>query len=118
MCDKPSEEIQVETTSLDDFYKETGLQPDLVKIDVEGAEIQVIRGMKKLLSEAQPCVILDGHKAGTMQLLLDHGYQVYTIDNEDGIPRLQEAPYPFTVVAAPPPRMDDMIAEYQESKTV
>jgi FkbM family methyltransferase len=48
------EEMIVQTVTLDDFIARSGLHPDWVKIDVEGAEIRVLRGARKLLSgEAQ-----------------------------------------------------------------
>jgi FkbM family methyltransferase len=46
----------VRTQTLDSF----GLQPpDLVKIDVEGVELEVLRGGGELLSEAQPALLVE-----------------------------------------------------------
>jgi FkbM family methyltransferase len=55
----------VPATTLDDYVAKSGLVPDLVKIDVEGAELEVLRGMAGLLRDAAPVVSLEtGDYAG------------------------------------------------------
>jgi|GEM_PF-2508950 FkbM family methyltransferase len=49
------------TTSLDAFTAETGLRPDLVKIDVEGGEQEVIAGMGAIMASIRPDIILEMH---------------------------------------------------------
>jgi FkbM family methyltransferase len=49
------------TVSLDDFVQQNGLQPDLIKIDVEGAEHQVIAGMRDIMRAFGPDVALELH---------------------------------------------------------
>lgn len=44
--------IEVRTTSLDDFCAEAGIEPDLVKIDVEGTELAVLRGARNTIRRA------------------------------------------------------------------
>lgn len=61
---------QVDVVSLDDCVARWGLPvPTLVKIDVEGAEIQVLRGMRSLLQSARPCIVyeIDGPDVATVQ---------------------------------------------------
>ena len=41
--------IEVDVRSLDDFVSETGSVPNVVKIDVEGYEHEVLKGMKTIL---------------------------------------------------------------------
>jgi FkbM family methyltransferase len=53
--------IQVETTTLDEFCKMTNLQPKAVKIDVEGAELRVLRGGQCLLKERRTTFIVAVH---------------------------------------------------------
>lgn len=47
-------EAVVQTMRLDDYCGESGLSPDFVKIDVEGAEDRVIRGGSKTLESSKP----------------------------------------------------------------
>jgi FkbM family methyltransferase len=42
--------IEVETTTIDAFCERQGLRPDVVKIDVEGAELDVLQGARRVLA--------------------------------------------------------------------
>lgn len=53
--------IRKATLALDDFVDQTGMQPDLVKIDVEGAEAAVLRGARKMLLECRATVFVELH---------------------------------------------------------
>lgn len=45
--------IDVEIISLDEFVEREGIDPDFIRMDVEGYEIAIIEGMKKILSESR-----------------------------------------------------------------
>ena len=47
--------------SLDDFCAGRGVAPEVVKIDVEGAEIGVLRGARKTLARHRPLIFLSVH---------------------------------------------------------
>jgi FkbM family methyltransferase len=52
--------LPVNGISLDDFvYRAGNPAPSFVKIDVEGAEGKVIRGMRRILREARPVVVAE-----------------------------------------------------------
>ena len=77
--------IQVETLSLDEFCKVTNLRPNAVKIDVEGAELLVLQGCKRILQECRTTFIVAVHPAWLPQgqsamelfdLFRVHGYKV------------------------------------------
>ncbi len=53
--------IQIPTVTLDYVVKTTGIVPDLVKIDVEGAETQVLRGFTQTASQHQMKLIVEMH---------------------------------------------------------
>jgi len=55
------ERICVNTRSLDDYCKFNKLIPNLIKIDVEGAELLAIRGASTILAEHKPALILAVH---------------------------------------------------------
>ena len=76
----------IQTITLDTYCRESGLRPNLVKIDVEGAELLVLRGAAKLLAESSPTLILAVHPywlpAGqspqqVFEFLTRYGYTVY-----------------------------------------
>lgn len=48
-------------TTLDDEWRRTGVAPAIVKIDVEGAEGEVIRGAAALLRDVRPVLFLELH---------------------------------------------------------
>ena len=50
-------------TSLDDFVADGNPAPNLIKIDVEGAEVQVLLGAKSILNNARPIVLVEVHGA-------------------------------------------------------
>jgi FkbM family methyltransferase len=75
-------ESEVETVTLDGLWKRGVVPcPDVVKIDVEGAEAGVLRGAEQLLSECRPTIILSGHGFARQQecedILVRLGYTVH-----------------------------------------
>ena len=82
------QKVTVESTTLDEYIK-TNAIPTFIKIDVEGAEISVLRGARQLLKKHKPTIAMevwlgnkqqdDTHKA--TDLLLSLGYKEYDIDS-------------------------------------
>lgn len=71
-------ESLVPLLSLDKWVAEMECRPpDLLKIDVEGAEADVLRGMEALLSSAKPVLIIELHGTGpeVTQVLEGFGYE-------------------------------------------
>ena len=77
----------VRTVSIDDFvFKEVVRRPDVVKIDVEGAELNVLLGMRRTLAEIQPIVIFeiddneqsafDRKQKACDAILMEYGYSL------------------------------------------
>ncbi len=57
------EEITVTTTSIDEFVARENVLPDFLKIDVEGAEMEVLRGGRKTITDAKPGIFLSTHSS-------------------------------------------------------
>ena len=78
--------IAMQTITLDTFCSEIHAKPNVFKIDVEGAELLVLHGAGKLLSESCPTIILAVHPywlpkgQSTREIFLllrSYGYSVY-----------------------------------------
>ncbi|HWK11861.1 MAG TPA: FkbM family methyltransferase [Vicinamibacterales bacterium] len=76
--DQDADAVPIEFTTLDAECRRTGEVPAVVKIDVEGAEAEVIRGSAALLRDARPLVFLELHldvlerRAESVDALLSH----------------------------------------------
>ena len=53
-----ADDSAVETIRLDDYFGSLGIYPDLVKIDVEGHEWKVLKGMRGLFEGRRPQALL------------------------------------------------------------
>lgn len=54
-------ECQVSSITLDRFVADSGIVPDVIKIDVEGAELLVLRGARQVLAQHRPSLLLGVH---------------------------------------------------------
>ena len=79
-------EIEIETTNLDEFIKEGNPLPDLIKMDIEGAEFDALAGAKELLKRKKPVIFLATHsaelRAKCLKLLTEHGYSIKPIGSQ------------------------------------
>lgn len=85
--DFPPKRIETESIALDDFVKKHQISPAAIKIDVEGAEEQVIKGSQETLRQHHPFVIMEylapeRHNAAHQQahiLLTNLNYKAFLI---------------------------------------
>jgi FkbM family methyltransferase len=78
------EAVEVKAWSIDDYCRMARCQPRAVKIDVEGAELMVLKGAQGVISRHKPVLILAVHppliperKADELFSVLDrHGYKI------------------------------------------
>jgi chemotaxis response regulator CheB len=54
--------------TLDSYCANQRLRPDVLKIDVEGAEVSVLTGARDILSRARPVVFLSVHPRHMVEL--------------------------------------------------
>lgn len=92
--------VEVNTTTLDAFMEPMGWpRIDLLKVDVEGAEIDVLEGMDQLLRMSESLnlimelnpVLLQGAGASTavlLERLAASGFSIHYVDEKKGILRL------------------------------
>ena len=98
--------VSVDTTSIDDFLLEhPSLAPRVIKIDVEGHEIDVIRGMKRTLVNHGPLILCEMHRTNRelASELTAVGYQMRVI--EKNVP-VEEAPWWAHIIASPAADME------------
>jgi FkbM family methyltransferase len=62
--------IEVEGVSLDD-YTAASPAPDFIKCDVEGAELEVFRGARRLLKEKRPGILCEMHSEENRRILVE-----------------------------------------------
>lgn len=73
--------LEVEATTLDEFVNREDVRPpDVIKVDVEGAEATVMKGATKVLSKVRPKILVEVHGPNpcrdVIAELLRHSYQV------------------------------------------
>jgi FkbM family methyltransferase len=54
-------EVEVASTTIDQYCETHNLFPDWIKVDAEGAEPLIVRGMQRLIQNRHPQVILEFH---------------------------------------------------------
>ncbi len=87
--------IEVQVSTLDAELRD--VRPDLVKVDVEGAELHVFEGARELLARARPVVVFEhvaaaarlyGSRSQALWELLDElGYRVFAVTGEGPVSR-------------------------------
>jgi FkbM family methyltransferase len=74
------ETINSRTTTIDGAISEGLPAPDLIKIDVEGAESLVLAGAENCLVRYQPALIIETSNAKLLLQLSDRGYRNFRVD--------------------------------------
>ena len=84
------EYFDVQVSTLDEELD--GISPDVVKIDVEGAELAVLQGGRSVIADARPLIIFEhvpdtaalyGYSPGELwDLLSDLGYRIFSVTGE------------------------------------
>jgi FkbM family methyltransferase len=89
--DTPHNLVAVEVRRLDDLFNESGLERlDLVKIDVQGFEMQVLEGMTALIEKFRPAILFEyedwawqkggGSLSSAQEFFKRKDYELYRVD--------------------------------------
>lgn len=81
------ETTEVQTVTLDGYFFERGIVPNLLKIDVEGHEAEVLKGGEQLLRQHHPRILMEcetrhlkgGSVTDILQMVLGWGYRGFFI---------------------------------------
>ena len=92
--------IEVECRTLDSLVGQLQIEPDFLKIDVEGAEDVVLEGAQSVISRFRPRIVLEANPADPTErmteLLARHGYNFLILTDRGPQPRdaiVPEEPY-------------------------
>ncbi|MCC6727130.1 MAG: FkbM family methyltransferase [Saprospiraceae bacterium] len=89
MKNNPAQPIAVQGQRLADFFLSENIRPSIIKIDVEGAEPQVLEGLEPFFESASPVIVMEyllssgqneAHQTAAKQLF-SHGYSAFRIEN-------------------------------------
>ena len=92
----------VPVTTIDDIAaRADGRRVDVMKIDIEGAELRALRGAAATVCDSRPLILLElsersllkqgASSAEMLRWLADNGYDIFTFDDDSGLPRLAQA---------------------------
>jgi FkbM family methyltransferase len=76
----PGGGLEVEITTLDKLVEKNGAVPDVLKVDVEGAETEVLRGAIQTILVSHPVIFMDIHSRenfdGVRRVAKEIGYHI------------------------------------------
>ena len=88
--EKGAKQYHVDAVSLDDYCEKSAIRPDLLKIDVEGAEYDVLMGAVNTIDRCRPKLLIelhhfDGNLAAhpVPDLLTSWGYRIQWIERSE-----------------------------------
>jgi len=93
----------VAVDTIDDYCQRNDLAPTIIKVDVEGADLPLLRGSEQILRTSQPILILELNEAAvqkfgyqlndmTSWLRETCGYKLFNIGNKQLLPLTSAAP--------------------------
>jgi FkbM family methyltransferase len=100
-------EVTVEGIALDEFvYRRGNPPPQVVKMDIEGGEVMALPGMRRVLAEARPVMLMELHgpesATAAWEALRAAGYRIcWMRKGFPRVPSLQEMGWKAYIVAWP-----------------
>jgi len=84
---KKTKTIKIKTIILDEYCKKNNIKPNFIKIDAEGTEYLILRGMSHILKSSRPLISLEvsgdeeweENCQESIKILLDNNYKVFEI---------------------------------------
>jgi FkbM family methyltransferase len=100
-------ETMVPVIPIDDL----ALAPEVVKIDVEGLEVEVLRGMVATIERCRPVFMIENdqkNRAGIAEILSPFGYRPYVFDRYAGAFRPYDDGEADNLFYLPPPQQNSL----------
>ena len=83
------ERIEVNQIVLDDFFRDNNIKPDYVKIDVDGYELNVLKGLQDTINKYKPIIVVETNDSEeVLQFLKNCNYKFLDLNLKEfeGIP--------------------------------
>ena len=120
---EPVRKIQVWVTTLDHYLQRTGMSKvDFMKLDVEGAELEVLKGASGLLSSSRPLILCEladvrtepwGYSSVEIyDFLQSHGYRWFSITLQGKLQACPRKPHYHENLLAVPDEKLDVVKQY------
>ena len=103
--DKQVAVIQVSVRRLDGFFTERNLPaPDVIKVDIEGSEIDFLAGAESVIRRFRPLLLIELHGTnhGVSEWLTKFSYNVNIVGGDS----IEDAPWAALAIATPAERSD------------
>jgi len=84
----------VKTIALDDYINSTKLEPEVIKMDIEGAEFHALKGAEQYINRMHPHLILEQstNSGSCLELLANMGYVAIDLNNYNFIKSINDYP--------------------------
>lgn len=95
--------VAVPSVTIDDVCAEKNLQPSLIKLDIEGAELEALKGGEKTLASYNPFLIFESTSAQgeLFDWLAERGYVFFDGNTLEKAPHKNASRFPHNYVAIP-----------------
>lgn len=81
------EDVEVEVETLDKFIVDTNVKPDIIKVDIEGAEYDFLLGAVETIRKFHPTFYIELHSEycalKCTEILISEGYQIEVLHEEN-----------------------------------
>jgi hypothetical protein len=126
----PTQEVEVSTIRLDDYLRSLCLDSvDFIKIDAEGAELEILQGAKNLLmTEHSPVMMIEvsddrtrpwGYpSAAIYNFLARQGYTWFSLTDDGFLKPYKEGTSLYNFVAVPRSKLHEMGVHLKETSQV
>lgn len=90
-----SHQIPVRFTTIDDLVQETGVAPRLIKVDVEGHELNVFKGSLETLKRVRPIIVFECEERHLSQTSINDVFRFFEPFNYSGYFYYEGQKYPI-----------------------
>src|SRR5690606_2400829 len=76
-----SKSINIGQLKMDDFLKKNGIIPDFIKIDVDGYELEVLKGLEETIKTFKPIMVVEtNNESKVIDYLKINDYKMLDMD--------------------------------------